>query len=270
MKFRLNRVMRLAALSAATTLGMVGQSHAALYQGAWDPVFGPPFTGLAWKATGTLYVSSGCGEDLEANPDPSGAVSFNSAAAAQLFVEGLCYGELIGGVFVFGIRLQNILVQFYNVTDPLLILRTLSIAEYGWGSLTPDDIDGETQFLTSVAFQGIVPTAFQTSYSFRGSLSTPAAGSCTNDPFTGYSYSARLGSAPITSGLQYYCDNDENDIGVATGRSSFQPSFVLTNEAGDRIIENNPLINAVPEPGTLALAVLALAGAVAARRRKRN
>ena len=283
MKFRLNKVMRLAALSAATTLGLAGQTHAALYQGTWDPLFGAQFPGLGWKATGTLNVSSECEDALQAYGG-GGAVSLDFAAAQAFgegYLEGKCYGYGEGEGFEPGVRLQDISVDFYDINNPSEILRTLSVYTYDWGS---GNIDGETQFLTSVDFYGVVPTAFQTSYSIRGLIEPPIVGrpssaqslssygSCTNNPFNGYSFSARLGSAPITSGLQYYCDADGNVVGVPTGRSSFQPSFVMKNANGFVIIQNSPSQDpgTVPEPGTLALAGLALAGAAAARRRKRS
>jgi hypothetical protein len=296
MKLSLNKVMQLAALSAATTLGMAGQTHAALYAGVWDPLFGAQFAGLGWTAYGTLNVSQGCEEDL-LNYGGGGAVSLNAYTAKTLLrPNGSCgyYGDGPGGI-----RLQDVYVDFYDVNTPEVIITQLLVGVYEFGDGTEyggsASIDGESQFLTSVDFYGILPTAFQTSYSTRGSLvpfdpppeedgeegpfSRPLASrsyaSLTNSslcnsltPFDDpkYVYSSRLGSAPSDSGLQYYCGADGNLVGP-TGQSQFQPNFVLKS-GNTIIIQNGPA--AVPEPGTLALAGLALAGAAAARRRKRG
>ena len=295
MKLRLNKVMRLAALSAATTLGLAGQTHAALYAGVWDPLFGAQFTGLGWTAYGDLYVSAGCESDLQLYG--GGAVSLNAGSAF-----GFGTGECSYNIYTerSGIRLQNVYVDFYqgnaeNIVSQLFVGDYEFGDGYGGGGVS---IDGETQFLTSIDFYGIAPTAFQTSYSTRGSLvevpppgqeetlgnlsayssSLSSSSLCSSTtPFTGYRYSARLGSAPSTSGLQNYCDQDGNLIGP-TGQSQFEPDFVLRatdangNPVGDPIIQNGPsqAPASVPEPGTLALAGLALAGAAAARRRKRS
>jgi PEP-CTERM motif len=285
MKSRLNKVMQLAALSAATAVGLTGQTHAALYQGVWDPLFGAQFAGLGWRAYGTLNVTQSCEDDLQFYGG-GGAISLNAYTAKSLGTGSCGY---YGGEGQGGIRLQNVSVDFYDVNDPEVITEQLFVGTYNFGDGSEyggsASIDGETQFLTSVDFYGLLPTAFQTSYSTRGSLATTSlpepgyarsslstSSLCTAaTPFTQYQYSARLGSAPAASGLQYYCTADGNLVGP-TGQSQFQPSFVLRDASGNPIIQNGPAQGpgSVPEPATLALAGLALAGAAAARRRQRR
>jgi PEP-CTERM motif len=49
-----------AAVSVAAVFGSVGSAQAAVYAGAWDPVFGPAFPDLGWKGSATYFVPDAC------------------------------------------------------------------------------------------------------------------------------------------------------------------------------------------------------------------
>lgn len=316
MKQRLTKIMQLAGLAAATTFGLAGQTHAALYQGTWDPAFGGPFPELGWRATANLYIAEDCRAGLAAGHNYAGG-PFTRFWNPEAFAYAPCvlaressseYLEAYGAATV---ELRDVRVDFYDLgTDAVLASifpDTYKFPTYceiydcrtPYGDYTgPGPVNyGTGAFLLGLEVDANgVPVYFDTSDSTRSALVFPgeegdgeagffraltqsvSSATCGSDPLSGYSFSAKLGSLgtsqeiglPGRSGLNYFCNTDA----AIFGSSTFKPELVVTTTVDGVvtpiIINGVPVAaNLVPEPGTFALAGLALMLAAAARRSRR-
>jgi hypothetical protein len=60
LKARVREAFVNAAVFVAAAIGVVGSAEAAVYRGAWDPVFGPALPELYWQGEATFFVPDAC------------------------------------------------------------------------------------------------------------------------------------------------------------------------------------------------------------------
>jgi hypothetical protein len=82
-----------ATLLVAAGLACTAPVQAAIYQGAWDPAFGPAFADLGWRGEARFFVPNACLAE-------SGLV-FNSDSCSN-----------------FGMKILSAEVEFYKLSDP--------------------------------------------------------------------------------------------------------------------------------------------------------
>lgn len=67
-----------AAAAAATLAAGAGSAQAAVFVGAWDPLFSPPFTNLWWRGSATFDTGPCSGDGLHANVGPCAGMSVSN------------------------------------------------------------------------------------------------------------------------------------------------------------------------------------------------
>lgn len=237
MSTRLAKTLKLALLGFAVAFGAVRTADAAYVVINADPVYGPAFPNLGWRATGAIYVPDAC---LASGP-PGGA-----NAPIIIPVGGDCAD----------IRMQDVKVFFYDTSAPLTTIETLNIGTYLGDAPPPADANDNVQVLRDITFDvNDEVVDFSTSLSLQvQAFATLAGGGNSYFALEFSRYSSRLVSYRLVDGLY-----EQQSVSQAT------PTVTLSPYIADRVY-----LGTVPEPGSMALSLAALGAAMAARRAGRR
>ncbi len=246
------------ALAAVAVSLAAGSAQATVvYQGAWDPAFGPDFPGMGWRAQAQVEIPTLCVTAL------GGFSGVLDGIAGNDFTD--CRSDYSG---FGGIRLKNLKMQFYALPagasqEFYEAVNEFSLFSAVDGGCTSVDCFESLTFLNGklVGLQ----TAFSSTLSLVQSgggfasditLTQDCGGGPSNRFSTDFDFSLRVG-ANVVSGVGGGTSTvAANLFGECfDGTSSFQPTTV-------KLVE-------VPEPGSVPL-VLGALGALAAMTRLRR
>ena len=230
-------ILSLAAIATAPT------ASAAIITGSWDPVLPAPFVNLGWVATVNLKIDDRC--------------VVNTAGNFSLNIFGRS----------FGCSANPTTAQNFRVD----VLR----AQVGLYSTLSGAIVDVLQFNENTMGVGINPTA-QSLTSFLLSLNDSSAEQSTAAAALDYKFKLAVpGALPV---LSYQNRSASGPFTTATGTPFLTGFDVQPNGSEAAVLASTSFTlgqivapSAVPEPGSLALVLLALGatGVVAARRSRR-
>ncbi len=221
-----------ACLVAAASLGMTDQARAAAYVGAWDPLYGAPFTDLGWRGTATFQVplSPPC----------------NTTGVA-----------CTGGAYVQGAQ-----VTFYDTQGTASTLDDTDLATITWSTaeLAAElvnalefDVGGALKYVDTTPFDYKAPTLLA---GFDGS----GFGGFAQDEFSlQFVIAQEVAANALFSGPRLYWTEAGCGRDCSSGSND-----VLGNPP------QNFTITRVPEPASLALVMVGLLAAGATQRRSRK
>lgn len=147
---RARSILSVAALAAATALGVAGPAQAAVYSGSWDPAYGSIFPSLGWQASALFNVPDPClahnGNNIPITGECSGfdvlsaEVNFYDIAnpATILGSYALDPNVIVTGINIAGNRLTGVDTGFFHYFVP-----TLEIAGGGTYSFSLILFDGD-------------------------------------------------------------------------------------------------------------------------------
>ncbi len=245
MTSRIPKIFGSAVLALGVSLGSVAPSQAAVMVLSYDPAYGAAYPSLGWKVSADLFVPEGC----------------NWPVFSTFLAPPACQGTAV----------RNTWLQFYNVLDPLqTVVENIFIGNYG-RDLPPPTLnpDSETQELINLVikqplFGAATSYLFQTSMSLRQQAFHPIAGG--GDAW----FSLGLSSSGAEL-IHFTSTTQTRDDALAAGQSSTgDVVYSAQRFAGPDNTYVPPALVAglVPEPGSAALVMAALAAAGWARRRR--
>ena len=226
---KMKRALLGAALCVATGLGSIAPAQAAVYSGRWDPAFGGIFPDLGWKGSATFIVPDAC------------------LGQSGLFPNDNLLNPVCGGN---AMQVLDATLEFYNhTTDPLglNILQTFSLgSEPLVNSMTLLTVAGVTNLIG-------VDTGF-----FAPALGTISIAG--NGAFDFHL---------ILSGDQAQLAYTR-PIGTGPSCAFTIPGIYTPNPANCGFSQNSAhtTFTRVPEPGTAALVLAAMAVLVGIRRQR--
>ncbi len=242
----------LVSVAALVSLAVVPAAQATIYVGAWDPLFGSPFTSaFGWRGTVTVNVPGNCGV-----PIATGTVTKDNTAGNDCDSFGRAY-------------VQSAQVDFYDTT-PANPLGSIFWNYTGLGNAESNGVfvnfmefvDGTLENLRTSELPSqappfsVNPTYIASSGSYEFSLQFLQNGIPSVSPpliVSGY-------SGPVLFAHRWY-DDCGDDVCYQTFRAA------VDTDAGQ---PRNFAFRAVPEPTTMALVASALLVAGAAGRRGRT
>lgn len=241
------RAVCAAALSLAA-IGMAPIASAAIVTGSWDPALpNPPFVNLGWTATVNLKIDNDCS---------AGAVSL--PVIVNLFGRSFgCRSNPLAATSPFSVLSAEI--GIYDLSSNLIV----DVLRFNPASFTPFLLDlnpvpggVEISFLLSLRDSNPVRGTIDSTDDYEFRLALPGAAPQINYREFGVA-GARFITAPgVPTETAFAINLDDS------------PESQARIIAATRLEKEQLVFNAVPEPGSFALALLALGavGAAASRR----
>jgi len=254
----LAKTLKLALLSSVVALGVARNADAAYVVINADPVYGTQFPGLGWRATGALYIPDGC--TLAAGISSLFWSPFTVTIAGDTspvdipLVSALCAGA----------RIQDTTLYFYNTAAPLTMVEAIGIGTYAPDTAPVASANDQSQNLIDFSMATGQVVGFHSTLSAPKHATDLLAGggaNCFSLEFS--SDTARLVSYNYVNGA---CSTTPIAGGQSQNAAQVTIGSFISN-AAYRAPVVLPVVATVPEPTSLALALLAL-GAAATRRRR--
>lgn len=252
MKIPFAKTANVALVAGVAALAAVAPADAAFVVIVADPVYGPEFPNLGWRAEGLMFVPDACRNAV-------------SQQTVTLFMaqDAVCAGA----------QLQDVKLHFYDVRDPgRATLETLNIGTYTEDSGSMAYGFDVTQELIDISFSNDQVVAFHSSLSFPLLANHALAGGGNNR----FSLEFSAENPPVILSAQASQTNQGplNVVRLGSRLVDFGPSgTVVRSDSSPAVVTIGSFVQAVPEPGSFALTLAALAAALMAglaSRRSRN
>lgn len=227
---RLKKTLGLALLSGFVALGSAMPAQAAYYIPTLDPAYGAVFPNLGWRAAGKLFVPDAC----------EAAIGLGAFALTPFGPQPDASCALA--------QLEQVTVEFYDTAAPLVTVETLNLGTFLWDSLPANTVDDVTQEMLQISYLGGDAVGLETSMSIPLLATHPLAG----------------------GGTSYFSLN----FSSSNGRLVEFGTNVLPLTYADRASVSTEdavfSIQRIPEPGSLALVLTAIAAGAGLTRRARR
>ena len=237
------RAIRAAILSLAA-IAAASSASAAIVTGSWDPALpNPPFVNLGWTATVNLKIDNDCSAGAVSLPFIVNAFGRSFGCRTNPFVSTSPFSILSAEIGIYDLS-SNLIVDVLRF-NPLSFTPVLLELEPG----------GVIDFLLSLTDSNAVRGTIDSTDDYEFRLALPGAA-----PRINFRAFGVAGAGFVTA------DGVPTETAFAINPDSAQVNILATT----RLEINQPVFNAVPVPGSLALALLALtaAGTVAISRRR--
>lgn len=261
MKNHLSSITTRAALVLALAIPFGAQ--AGLVTGNWDPLFGPALPGLTYQVRAEFFVPDACSQQGDGTFSAVGACAGATVLSARLrlfdtgFADANNFFELSANSYNFDLASP---VNGYGVKEIRVlneqVLGVAAGAAINLPALTPPAMG---------TFNGVVATALNNSFGLHFTVNGPVV-TCIGCTFDGDGRDDDAdpifaGTTGLTQVLTSFNDSGNAKLVDADGKAI----GVRLDETGNRIgLTGTP----VPEPGSLALVLGALASAAGVRRRR--
>ncbi|MDP1533096.1 MAG: hypothetical protein Q8L92_05885, partial [Rubrivivax sp.] len=235
MTSRIPKIFGSAVLALGVTLGSVAPSQAAVMVLSYDPVYGSPFSNLAWRVTSRLHVNDGC----------------TLASNQPIYAKPAECGHA---------QIRDTRLYFYDKNDLLqTAVETFFIGTYVADEPPPvETIIEETQQLFELAVSPAGVTGFQTTFSIRRQSTSPLGKFDVGGQQAWFSLSLSFGGAEL---VHFNTEGQSLSSAWAAGQRSDPQSPMLIERTW---FETDALYAAsllppqrVPEPGSAALVLAA-------------
>lgn len=270
------RVAVLAALRPAlrltaplvVALATHGVAQAGLVSGRWDPAFGPTLPNLSWQARAEFTVPDAC----------------TNQADGVYVTSGLCAGVTVNHAWLrlfdatagadpndfFGFNANSSVVDFQ--TDPVspgYAAHKVRIQNQQVVGIEAGRADIPPLLLTPVLMSTFVGAAANNIFGMVFTVAGPSVFCFACDPVNGYPAGHNAGNPDVyaaTAALEQYLVTYD-DLGAPKLTDSNGNALGARLDGAGNLLGFTTLDGRLPEPGTWALALLALAGFGVTRRR---